>query len=140
MSYALEMVAPSGLAETDARFDCTSTGMAMIRAALSIGGVLVKSSVRIDPRLEPDYRAGPGVIAVQKFSTNDGWVVVPSECVIAARAVVDLLAERTKLDAWLAGGPPRIEPWDTPDENRQFLAAFAMFCARAAKHGGFVVH
>jgi hypothetical protein len=140
MAYTLEMLDPDALSETDARFDCTSTGMAMIRAALSICGVLVRGSVKIDPTTEPAYRIGPGVIAVQKFSTNDGWVVIPDECVTAARALHALLTERTQLDAWLADGPPRTEPWDTPDNNRMFLAEFARFCAHASKHGGFSVH
>lgn len=120
-------------------FDCTHSGMALIKAALSMRRVLVRGGDRVDPRVTPALEAGPGKLAIEKLSTNDGWIVVPHECATLALELGALLEERAELDAWLKAGPPRQASWDTLENDREFLRSFAAFCEEAALHGGFVL-
>ena len=135
MSFALYLVNGSRGHEADA-FHSTHLGMAMIRAVLAMGGVLVKA--------EGDDRAfralSRGKVPERKLRTNDNWILVPEECEILADAITRVLEERgAELDAWLAGGEPRTQSWDTPQNDKRVLAEFSAFCRRAATHGGFEV-
>lgn len=115
------MVAPVGLLDEQTQFDCTHRGMAKIRDVLGLAGVLVVLEGHdADPLVYLRSRVARDAILANKFQSNDGWIVTPGECLIAATSIMRMY-------------------WDIAEEDRSFLAEFARFAARSVKHGGYEV-
>ena len=78
----------------------------------------------------------PELVPIGKFVSNDGWHVVPEECLLIA----------DKLDAILATGKEIFyrDSWNNRtvslgDWDLGFAKRFADYCRLSSKHGGFRV-
>lgn len=135
-------------------------GMQMLRGAMKAANVLdvEHDSVKwpeVDPQkdgeTENDYYArhdrecasvrafrseNSELVPIGKFCSNDGWHVVPAECLLIADGLDKLFASGQEVfyrDTW-EQRTVSLSPSDM-----EFVKKFADYCRRASKKGGFSV-
>ncbi len=134
-------------------------GMQMLRGAMKAAGVLdvehdnvewpkIKKEAgetdndfqaRHERELEPvrAFRSETAtLVPIGKFCSNDGWHVVPEECLLIADALDKLTVSGEEVfyrDTW-EQRTVSLSPSDM-----EFVKEFADYCRRASKKGGFSV-
>ncbi len=130
------------------RFSLSQRGMAVLVQAMSVMELLVEkeppelseSSTQEQVEAALAFRAKtPGKIPRVKFSSSDGWLLVPDECAVISRALGDLMGDPFKWTAFQSTIQRSSDPADTPEADKQFLNKFIQYCARCAQVGGFRV-
>lgn len=97
-------------------------GMALLRRRLALANALDETSPRPDDVLDAPGRDGK--LPLYKLQSNDGWILSPDECRLAAAALT-------------SSTPPAS---DGEHESLAFIRRFAAFLAGCAEHGGCEVH
>lgn len=163
MGYDMYMLERSKEPRTDNRetdedvyFRANIWGMGILRGAMKAAGVMdmhhgdvkwLKVSKEEEAINENAWEEKNGhlkrfrsktasAVPIGKFCSNDGWVVVPDECLIIANG----------LDTLLKAGTPIVyrDTWEGKDvtvgeEDLKYVQEFADYCRRASTHGGFEV-
>jgi hypothetical protein len=75
----------------------------------------------------------PTKVHVDKFCSNDGWHVVPEECILIGTKLQELLDSKREVMCSVG--------WSNEEHpmNRDFVQEFATYCLFSAKYGGFKV-
>lgn len=155
MGYDMYVASSSGNEDKD-YFRANIWGMGLLRGAMKAGNVMDLDhcnvvwpdidqntnesdddyQARLDEAYEPlrafrseDHKLVP----IGKFCSNDGWIIVPEECILIADALDKVTSFHYKP---FMGAEEFI---DIDNENMPFVKEFAEFCRHAAKHDGFKV-
>lgn len=78
----------------------------------------------------------PELVPIGKFCSNDGWHVVPEECLLIANGLDKVLATGEEIfyrDTW------ENRTVGLGDSDREYVKKFADYCRRAADKNGFSV-
>jgi hypothetical protein len=135
-------------------------GMQVLRGAMKAAGVLdvehdspewPKVKEQQEGETENDYYArhdreclpirqfrseDKTLVPIGKFCSNDGWIVVPEECLLIADGLDKVLASGEEIfyrDSW------ENRTVGLGDSDKEFVQRFAEYCRKASKKGGFSV-
>lgn len=159
MGYDMHTVAEDHNWDDDSYFRANIWGMQMLRGAMKAANVLdtdyddpewpeVKqeegeSEEMWDARREEmcapirAFRSEKkGLVPIGKFCSNDGWHIVPEECLIIADALDKLLTSDQEIfyrDSW------EERTISLSEHDKQFVKEFANYCRRASSKKGFRV-
>jgi hypothetical protein len=78
------------------------------------------------------------LVPIGKFCSNDGWHIVPEECLIIADGI-DKLIESKQLITYIDGWDNSTHTIDPTSEDMPYIKEFSEYCRKASKADGFVV-
>lgn len=157
MGYDMSMI---GDDSDEGYFRANIWGMQMLRGAMKTANVLdvhhespkwPEVEGQKDGETEGDYYARhdaacavtrsfrseeENLVPIGKFCSNDGWIVLPAECLLIADGLDKLLASGDEIfyrDSW------ENRTVGLGDSDKEFVKRFAEFCRRASAKKGFTV-